>query len=51
MEELAGNDLSVALFAAAQERELKVEGELEKTGRRAAAVSDIHLHQPALKTG
>jgi nitrogen fixation protein NifM len=42
-QDLAGNGLTVSLFAAALERELKVEGVLEKVGGRAAKVSDIDI--------
>jgi peptidyl-prolyl cis-trans isomerase C len=42
-DDLAVNGLSISMFSAALERELKVEGVLEKVGSRAARVSDIDI--------
>jgi peptidyl-prolyl cis-trans isomerase C len=41
--DLAGNGLTIPMFVTALERELKVEGVLEKVGIRAAKVSDIDI--------
>ena len=42
-DDLAGNGLSIPMFSAALEEELKVEGVLEKVGSHAAKVSDIDI--------
>lgn len=43
LEDLARNDLSMAIIRSALERELKVDGVLEKIGSRAVPVSDIDV--------